>query len=76
MTEQELRTERELRRALERFASKPDDALETAKVSAAVLSCSERTLRYHPRAKRIYITQRRYAYRVGNIREIARGGAS
>jgi hypothetical protein len=67
MTEQELRT------ALERLASKSDDALETAEVGAAFLSCSQRTLRYHPRAKRIYITPRRYGYRVGNLREIARG---
>jgi hypothetical protein len=70
MTEQELRT------ALERFASKSDDALECAEVSAAVLCCSQRTLRYHPRAERIYITPRRYNYRVGNIRQIAREGGA
>jgi hypothetical protein len=70
MTEQELRT------ALERFASKPDDALECAEVAAAVLACSQRTLRYHSRAKRIYVTPRRYNYRVGNIRQIAREGGA
>jgi hypothetical protein len=68
MTEQELRT------ALERFASKSDDALECAEVGAAFLGCSQRTLRYHPAAKRIYVTPRRYNYAVGNIRQIARGG--
>jgi hypothetical protein len=65
--------EEKLRKALERFASKPDDALESAKVSAAYLDCSERMLRYLPAAKRIYLTPSRYNYRVGNIREIARG---
>jgi len=66
--------EQALRKALERFGSKPDDALESTKVSAAFLSCSERTLRYHPAAERVYITADRYNYRVGNIREIARNG--
>jgi hypothetical protein len=65
--------EEKLRKALERFASKPDDALESARVSAAHLDCSERFLRYHPAAKRIYLSDNRYNYRVGNIREIARG---
>ena len=66
--------ERKLREALERFPSKPDEALESAEVSAAVLKCSQRTLRYHPDAERIYITPTRYNYRVGNIREIAKNG--
>jgi hypothetical protein len=70
MTEQELRT------ALERFASKSDDALECAEVAAAVLCCSERTLRYHSKAQRIYITPTRYNFRVGNIRQIAREGGA
>jgi hypothetical protein len=67
-------TEEELRIKLERFASKPDDALECTEVGAAFLECSPRTLRYHPLAKRIYITPRRYNYTVGNLRQIARGG--
>jgi hypothetical protein len=67
-------TEQELRIALERFASKPDDALESAEVSAAVLKCSQRTLRYQPDAERVYITPTRYNYRVGNIRQIAKNG--
>jgi hypothetical protein len=66
--------EEQLRRALERLASKPDDALENAAVGAAFLDISERTLRYHPKAKRVYVTPTRYNYRVGNLREIARGG--
>ena len=66
--------ERKLREALERFASKPDGALESAEVCAAYLKCSQRTLRYHPDAKRVYVTPTRYNYQVGNIREIAKNG--
>ena len=69
MTEQELRT------ALERFASKPDDALECAEVGAAFLQCSQRTLRYQPKLERIYITPRKYNFRVGNLRAVAKGSA-
>lgn len=65
--------EQKLRNALERFRHKPDDALEEAAVGAAYIGCSERTLRYHPKAKRIYIGPNRYNFTVGNIREIARG---
>jgi hypothetical protein len=68
-------TDEELSDALKRFASKPDDALEDAKIGAAYLDCSERTLRYHPNAKRIYVTPRTYRYTVGNLRQIAKGGA-
>jgi hypothetical protein len=68
-------TDDELRDALRRLASKPDDALEDAKVGAAYLDCSERTLRYLPAAKRIYVTPRTYRYTVGNLRQIAKGGA-
>jgi hypothetical protein len=66
--------EQTLRKRLERFASKPDEALESAEVSAAFLGFSERTLRYHPDAERVYITPSRYNYRVGNIRQIAKDG--
>jgi hypothetical protein len=65
--------EQKLRKALERFAHKPDEALESAAVAAAYLGYSERTLRYDPRAKRIYLGLNRYNYQVGNIREMARG---
>jgi hypothetical protein len=67
-------TEQELRMALERFASKPDDALENAEVSAAFLHISQRTLRYHAKIPRVYITPSRYNYRVGVLRKIAREG--
>jgi hypothetical protein len=64
----------ELKDALERLASKPDTALENSKVGAAFLNCSERTLRYHPAAERIYVTPRTYRYTVGNLRQIAKRG--
>jgi hypothetical protein len=64
-------SEQEIKSGLERLASKPDDALECAAIGAAFLSCSERTLRYHPDAKRIYVTPTRYNYQVGNLRRIA-----
>jgi hypothetical protein len=63
--------EKKLRRALERFASKPDDALESIAVAAAFLGCSERKLRYHPLARRVYIGPNRYNLQVGNIRQMA-----
>jgi hypothetical protein len=66
--------EKKLRERLQRFAFKPDEALEEASVSAAYLGCSERKLRYDPRAKRVYIGPSRYNYQVGNIRQIARDG--
>ena len=67
--------EQKLRNALERFKHKPDDALETLAVGAAYIGCSERKLRYDPRAKRVYIGPNRYSLTVGNIKEIARGVA-
>jgi hypothetical protein len=67
-------TEQELCRALERLNSKPNDALVSAKLGAIFLECSERTLRYHPLARRIYITPTRYNYQLGNLRQIARSG--
>lgn len=76
MTEREIKEE-EIQRGLRRLASKPDDALECAAIGAAFLGCSERTLRYHPDAKRVYITPSRYNYQVGNLRQMAgtRSGA-
>ena len=42
-------TKSELKDALELFASKPDDALESTEVGAAFLGCCQRTVRYHPK---------------------------
>jgi hypothetical protein len=65
--------EHKLRNALERFKHKPDEALETIAVGAAYIGCAERTLRYDPRAKRVYIGPNRYNLTAGNIRAIASG---
>ena len=68
-------TNQELKDALELFASKPDDALETTEVTAAILGSCQRTVRYHPKLERIYVTPRKYNFRVGNIRAVAKGAA-
>ena len=54
----------------------PDDAVVSAKITALVLGCAERTIRYHPKLKRIEISRGRYGFRVGNVREITRGKAA
>jgi len=46
------------------------------KITALVLGCAERTIRYHPKLKRIEISRGRYGFRVGNVREITRGEAA
>jgi len=66
-------TKSELKDALELFASKPDDALESTEVGAAFLGCCQRTVRYHPKLERVYITPRKYNFRVGNLRAVAKG---
>jgi hypothetical protein len=56
--------------------SLPDDAVVSAKITALVLGCAERTIRYHPALERVAISRGRYGYRVGNVRKIARGELS
>jgi hypothetical protein len=53
--------------------SLPDDAVVSAKITALVLGCAERTVRYHPNLERVPISRGRYGYRCGNVRKIARG---
>jgi hypothetical protein len=55
---------------LKRFQHLPDEALVPSKVTAAVTSLSERTVRYDPRFERVYLTPTRYGHRVGNIRKV------
>jgi hypothetical protein len=63
----------ELVELLKRFPHLPDDAVVHSKVTAALTGLSERTVRYDPRFKRIYLTATRYGHRVGDIRKILRG---
>jgi hypothetical protein len=58
---------------LKNWDSLPDDAVISTKITALVLGCAERTIRYHPKLKRIEVSRGRYGFRVGNVRLIARG---
>lgn len=63
----------ELNDLLKRWPYLPDEAIVHSKVTAAVTGLSERTVRYDPRFKRIYLTATRYGHRVGEIRKILQG---
>jgi hypothetical protein len=59
---------------LERFQSLPDEAVISSKLAAIILDLSERTTRYHPHLKRIWISEGRYGFQVGQVRRLAREG--
>jgi hypothetical protein len=59
---------------IKRFDDLPNDAVISPKITALVLGCAERTVRYHPHLTRIQISRGRYGFRVGNVRQIVRGG--
>jgi hypothetical protein len=63
-----------LRKILETFDVLPDDAIVQSKITAIILGCSERTIRYHPNLPRRSVSRGRYGQRVGDIRKIAREG--
>jgi hypothetical protein len=58
---------------LKRWPYLPDDAVVHTKVVAAVTGLSERTVRYDPRFKRVYLTSGRYGFRVGEVKRILTG---
>jgi len=58
---------------LKRWPYLPDDAVVHTKVVAAVTGLSERTVRYDPRLKRVYLTSGRYGFRVGEVKKILTG---
>lgn len=60
---------------IKRFDDLPDDAVISTKITAIILGCADRTVRYHPKLTRIQISNGRYGFRVGNVRSIARGEA-
>jgi hypothetical protein len=70
MTKQDER----LRRELERFSILPDEAHASPRLAAVVLDISQRTVRYHPALDRIWISPKRYNFRVGQIRKLLREG--
>jgi len=63
----------DLAELLKRFPHLPDEAVVPSKITSAVTSLSERTVRYDPRFERIYLTATRYGHRVGNIRKVLAG---
>jgi len=63
----------ELTDLLKRWPSLPNEAIVHSKVVAAVTGLSERTIRYDPRLKRVYLTPTRYGFRVANVKEILAG---
>ena len=58
---------------LKRWPALPDEAVAPTKVVAAVTGLSERTIRYDPRLRRVYLTPNRYGFRVSNVKEILAG---
>ena len=58
---------------IKRWDDLPDDAVVSPKITSLMLDCAERTVRYHPKLKRIQISRGRYGFRVGNVRQIVRG---
>jgi hypothetical protein len=60
---------------VKRFDDLPNDAVVSTKIAALVLGVADRTIRYHPDLTRVYISRGRYGYRVGNLRQVAHGGA-
>jgi hypothetical protein len=63
-----------LNELLRRFPSLPDEAVVPTKVTSAITSLSERTIRYHPGLPRRWISRGRYGQGVGDIRKLV-GGA-
>jgi len=59
---------------LERFSSLPDEAVISSKLAAIILDISERTTRYHPHLRRIWVSEGRYGFQVGQVRKLARDG--
>jgi len=57
------------------FDHLPDDAIVTGKTAAIILgrAITEQTLRRNPPIPRRQITQRRYGFRVGDLRALIRG---
>jgi hypothetical protein len=57
------------------FDHLPDDAIVTAKTAAVILggSLTEQTLRRNPPIARRQVSQRRYGFRVGDLRKLIRG---
>lgn len=62
-------------KAASQFDQLPDDAIVTAKTAVVILggTLTEQTLRRNPPIKRRQVSQRRYGFRVGDLRKLIRG---
>jgi hypothetical protein len=62
-------------RAASQFDQLPDDAIVTTATAAVILggTLTEQTLRRNPPIKRRQVSQRRYGFRVGDLRKLIRG---
>ena len=67
--------DKNLKKALELFPHLPDAANVAPKVAAVIIGRSERTVRYHPKLKRIYTSPTHYTFNVGELRKLARQGS-
>jgi hypothetical protein len=59
---------------LKRFDELPDDAIVSNKITAIVLSLSERTVRRHPPVPPIRTSPGKRGSRVGDLRKLIRSG--
>jgi len=68
-------TEADTLKAASQFDQLPDDAIVTAKTAEIILggTLTEQTLRRSPPIPRRQISQRRYGFRVGDLRALIRG---
>ena len=68
-------TEADTLKTASRFDQLPDDAIVTAKTAAVILggALTEQTLRRNPPITRRQVSQRRYGFRVGDLRALIRG---
>jgi hypothetical protein len=55
------------------FDALPDDSVVQTKITSVITGLSDRTIRYHPKLKRIQISRGRVGQRVGDIRALLRG---
>jgi hypothetical protein len=64
------------RETLRDFDALPNSAVVSAPVVAALTGLCEKSIRHHPKLKRIYVSRDRYGYRVGELRALLRGEAA
>jgi hypothetical protein len=55
------------------FDNLPDDGVVATKVTSLITGLSDRTIRYHPKLKRIQLSRGRIGQRVGDVRALLRG---